>query len=266
MLRMPELAEVEYYRQVWSAGLNETVCRAHLHSSKRIFRGTEILLFDQLAGQKLVRSESGGKQMLFQFSRDLWIGIHLGMTGKLSVAAADFAPGKHDHLVLFQKDRALVFTDARQFGRVKISRGKHAPDWWTAMGPAVTSRQFTKDYMSQFLVRHGRLPIKAAILLQKGFPGIGNWMADEILWRAAISPKRISKDLREREFAALWKETRFVARVALETIGKNFGDPPRNWLFHERWGGKGVCPKHKTTLCRGTVGGRTTAWCVKCQH
>jgi len=35
--------------------------------------------------------------------------------------------------------------------------------------------------MEQFLTRHGRAPIKAVLLLQSGFPGIGNWMADEIL-------------------------------------------------------------------------------------
>jgi formamidopyrimidine-DNA glycosylase len=262
---MPELAEVDYYRRVWNAGLGEKIRRVHLHPEKRVFRGTQINLFPKLSGQSLLESEAAGKQMVFRFSKEFWLGIHLGMTGKLNVAAADYIPGKHDHLVFFQKERTLIFTDARQFGRVLIHQGKDAPEWWATIAPAVTSKNFTAAVMSDFLARHGRLPIKAALLLQKGFPGIGNWMADEILWRAGISPKRLAKDLRAGEIASLWKEVRFVSRIALEKIGKDFGDPPEGWLFHARWSPKGACPKHNTLLRRDTIGGRTTAWCAKCQ-
>jgi formamidopyrimidine-DNA glycosylase len=263
--RVPELAEVEYYRRVWNPGLGAKITRVHLHPEKRVFRGTDPSLFAALKNQKLLGSDAAGKQMLFRFSGDLWLGVHLGMTGKLSIAGASHLPGKHDHLVLFQKDRALVFTDARQFGRVLIQRGKDLPSWWSQIGPAVTSDRFTKERMRDFLERHGRLPIKGALLLQKGFPGIGNWMADEMLWRAGISPNRRAEDLRDPQLTKLWKETRFVARVALEKIGPAFGDPPKGWLFHERWSPKGVCPKHKTNLRRETVATRTTAWCPKCQ-
>jgi formamidopyrimidine-DNA glycosylase len=262
---MPELAEVEYYRRVWDAGLGARVTRIHLHGDKRVFRGTDLSLFSGLAGQRLLSSEAAGKQMLFRFSGHRWLGIHLGMTGRLSVAEPNHPPAKHDHLVLFQKDRSLVFNDARQFGRVLIYEGKDLPPWWTGIGPAVTSGRFTVTTMQEFLARHGRLPIKSALLLQKGFPGIGNWMADEILWRGQIAPKRSAKDLSMVEVRTLWREVRFVARVALEKIASDFGDPPKGWLFHERWGAKGVCPKHKSPLRRETIGSRTTSWCPKCQ-
>lgn len=262
---MPELAEVEYYRGVWDSGIGGKIQRVHLHAEKRVFRGTDASLFGGLAGKTLSHSESAGKQMVFRFTDDYWVGIHLGMTGKLSVTEADYAPNKHDHLVLFQSARALVFTDARQFGRVLIHRRKEAPQWWATIAPAVTSKRFTPASMKQFLDRHGRLPIKASLLLQKGFPGIGNWMADEILWRAGIAPRKPTARLKPAELQSLWKEVRYVARVALEKIGKDFGDPPKGWLFHERWNGKGKCPKHKTPLQRETIGGRTTAWCSKCQ-
>jgi formamidopyrimidine-DNA glycosylase len=262
---MPELAEVEYYRRLWNPGLNSKITWIHLHFEKRVFRGSDPSLFDALKNQKLLGSEAAGKQMLFHFSNNLWLGIHLGMTGKLSVAPADHIPAKHDHLVLFQKDRALIFNDPRQFGRILIHKSVDLPPWWSQIGPSVTSKEFTRVHMQSFLQRHAKLPIKAALLLQKGFPGIGNWMADEILWRAGISPSRRVNDLRAAEFAKLWKETRFVARVALEKIGSSFGEPPKGWLFHQRWSPKGLCPKHKSLLRRETIGGRTTAWCPKCQ-
>lgn len=263
--RMPELAEVEFYRQVWNEGLGQRITRVHLHGEKRVFRGTDLVLVKELEGATLRSSEAAGKQMLFRFSKELWLGIHLGMTGRLSVGTRDYSPAKHDHLVLFQAKLALVFTDARQFGRILAHRGKETPEWWAGIGPAVTSPKFTPQLMEDFLRRHDRLTVKGALLLQKGFPGIGNWMADEILWRAGISPKRVVKRLAVSEIGNLWKEVRFVAREAIKVIGKDFSDPPKAWLFHERWSAKGVCPKHGTKLKRATVGGRTTAWCVKCQ-
>jgi formamidopyrimidine-DNA glycosylase len=263
---VPELAEVEYYRTRWNPGLGEKILAVHLHTGKRVFRGTDESALRQLAGQRLQGSEASAKQMLFRFSGDYWLGIHLGMTGRLSVEPRAFAPGKHDHLVLFQGKRALVFNDVRQFGRVLIHRGKEAPVWWSRIPPAVTSQAFTLQRMGLFLDRRAKLAIKAALLLQDGFPGVGNWMADEILWRAGIDPARPCASLTAVERRKLWREIRFVSREALKKIGKDFGDPPRNWLFHERWGRKGRCPKHKTPLQHETIGGRTTASCPKCQR
>jgi formamidopyrimidine-DNA glycosylase len=263
---VPELAEVEYYRSLWDPGIGEKVTRVHYHGEKRVFRGTDLSLVEKIAGQRLQASESSGKQMLFRFSGDLWLGIHLGMTGRLSITAADHSPAKHDHLVLFQLKRALVFNDMRQFGRVLIHKGKQSPEWWSKIGPAVTSKAFTLQRMTDFLKRRAKLPIKAALLMQKGFPGIGNWMADEILWRAGIAPKRLSASLKAAEHVKLWRGVRFVSRQALKKIAKDFGDPPANWLFHERWKRHGHCPKHKTPLRKDTIGGRPTAWCPKCQR
>lgn len=263
---MPELAEVDYYRKQWDAGLGRAITRVHLHGEKRIFRGTDTtLLAEFLPGKKMVGSESGGKQMLFRFSGSGWLGLHLGMTGKLSTAAADYTPQKHDHLVLYQKALALVFNDMRQFGRVLFHVGKEAPDWWAKVPPAVASPEFTLELMADFLERHKRLPVKASLLNQQGFPGVGNWMADEILWRAKIAPARLSGSLGKAELKGLFRETQFVCREALAKIGQDFSDPPPGWLFHQRWSKAGVCPRHDTPLRRETIGGRTTAWCPKCQ-
>ena len=264
---MPELAEVEYFRKRWDAGLGQRVVAVRVHGGKRIFRGTDVrLLQRQLVRQKLLRSFARGKQMLFQFSSDNWLGIHLGMSGRLRVEPTGFEPERHDHLVLEQEARALIFRDARQFGRVRFHHGKNAPPWWEAIGPEIHSPSFTRSRLEQFVKRHGRAPIKAVLLLQEGFPGIGNWMADEILWRARIAPWRKAGDLSAEKLGALWRSARSVSRASLETIGRDNSDPPKGWLLHERWKPGGKCPRHRTTLRRATIGGRTTAWCPHCQR
>jgi len=264
---MPELAEVEFYRRQWDAGLGQKIVRVQLHAAKRIFRGSNPrALARGLTGSRLLRSESWGKQMLFEFSAANWIGIHLGMTGKLRVEPAGFRPDKHDHLVLHQAKRALVFRDARLFGRVRFHHGKSPPAWWRAGGPDIASAQFDRKFFDAFLKRHARAPMKSVLLLQQGFAGIGNWMADEILWRAKIAPPRPADSLSPAERARLFHETRFVATESLRVIAREFSDPPRDWLIHQKWKRNGVCPRHRTPLQKAMIGGRTTAWCARCQR
>jgi len=103
------------------------------------------------------------------------------------------------------------------------------------------------------------------LLLQSGFSGIGNWMADEILWRAHLRPDKKTELLTSAQRGALLRETRFVAQRSLRIIGESDGRLPKNWLIHERWRPGGQCPRDGRKLLRATIGGRTTAWCPRCQ-
>lgn len=276
---MPELAEVEWYRKQWDAGLGQRVESVRLHGHKRLFRGTNTRTLRQcLSGQILLSSAARGKRMLFRFSAGnpgksgargnvrSWLGIHLGMTGALRVESANFTGDKHDHLILHQAKRTLVLRDPRQFGRVQFRHGVGEPDWWRTGVPDIMEDMFDRPWQDRFLQRHAKAAIKAVLLMQHGFPGIGNWMADEILWRAKILPARPVCSLGEFERSMLFRQTKFVVRRSLETLGEDYSDPPRGWLIHERWKRGGKCPKHGIGLSRATVGGRTTAWCSKCQR
>jgi formamidopyrimidine-DNA glycosylase len=187
------------------------------------------------------------------------------MTGKIRVEGPNYPPTKHDHLVLHQRDRALVFTDSRQFGRVRFHHGAEEPDWWKSGAPEIISREFDQKFADDFLDRHRKASIKAVLLMQYGFPGIGNWMADEILWRAKVLPSKRTGKLSASEREAMFRAIKFVVRRSLETLGQDFSDPPRGWLIHQKWKRAGVCPIHRTLLRHATVAGRTTAWCPKCQ-
>jgi formamidopyrimidine-DNA glycosylase len=263
---MPELAEVDYFRKQWNPGLGHRIGEVAIHEKKRIFRGIDTKLFlKALTGATLERSEARGKQMLFVAKKRgiknyTWLGLHLGMTGKLRVEPPDSQPAKHDHLVLCQAAQALVFEDARLFGRVLFAESRTAPDWWTRLPPELLSSAFTVNDLEIFLKRRARAPIKAVLLMQEQFPGIGNWMADEILWRAAIHPKQPAGSLDIARIKTLYREIRWVCREALRIIGKDFSDPPDSWLFNYRWQKGGTCPCTGAKLQHATIGGRTTCW------
>jgi len=157
---MPELAEVEYFRKQWDAGLGHKILAVKLHSRKRIFRGTDTrALVKHLTGSTLLGSVARGKQMLFQFSADNWLGLHLGMTGKMRIEERKSRTEKHDHLVLEQAHQSLVFRDSRQFGRVRFHHGESKPDWWRDSIPEIVERKFDQKFLDDFLRRHRKAPI-----------------------------------------------------------------------------------------------------------
>lgn len=267
---MPELAEVEYYRKQWNPGLGHTVHKVLTHPNARIFRDAPAKAVRKaLTGRTFSASHAHGKQMMFEFSEGGWLGLHLGMTGKLYPAAVDHKPEKSEHLALVLDDLQLVFSDYRMFGKltIDVTDDGEAPDWWKELPPQILDRGFSKKRHEQFVRRFPKTPVKTLLLDQRGFPGIGNWMADEICWRIGIAPQTVSCNLTETQIDELWKATRKVSRDAIRVIGSDWSDPPQSWLFNHRWKDGGNCPRKdcRSELLRADLRGRTTCWCPRCQ-
>ena len=102
--------------------------------------------------------------------------------------------------------------------------------------------------------------------MQQAFPGVGNWMADEILWRSRIHPKILAGNLNTYKRKMLYRRTQEVSRDALKVIGSDWNTPPDNWLFNHRWKDGGSCPQTGAPLKREKIGGRTTCWSPKWQE
>lgn len=265
---MPELAEVAYFCRQWNVGIGKPIQSVHLHHEKRVFRESDpCALKAGLTGARLRQALTHGKQMCFVFTggslpggANAWLGVHLGMTGRLFAEPTPFAPDPHDHLVLKTAKMALVFRDPRLFGRIRFAVGREPPAFWRGLPPEVHSPSFSRSLMEAHLRRRGRSPIKAVLLDQACFPGVGNWMADEILWQTSIHPARLAASLSPDEVGRLYRVSRHICRVALRTIGLDFRDPPASWLFAHRWRDGGRCPKSGELLVRETIAGRTTCF------
>jgi len=156
--------------------------------------------------------------------------------------------------------KELVFVDPRQFGRVQLWQGDGVPPWWEKIPPAILSPDFTVGVVEVFLRRRARTAIKPVLLMQERFPGIGNWMADEVLWRAGFHPQAKAGSFGPKSVRKLHATLREVCAEAMAVIGKDWSDPPDTWLFNHRWKDGGRCPRSKKLLVREDVGGRTTCW------
>jgi formamidopyrimidine-DNA glycosylase len=265
---MPELAEVEQSRRIWNVGVGEKVLEVIVpRPQDRVFRDVPVLQLQcGLARKIFLGSESRGKQMLFRFGKrgTLWLGLHLGMAGALRIEPGPFEIRKHDLLVLRQARRRLVFSDRRHLGRVLFDQGETMPAWWAKLPPPILSDAFDRQAVAAFLGRRKSAPLKAVLLMQERFPGIGNWMADEILWRSHLHPAMRGGSLSNRQITTLHRTTRRVCAAAIEAMNEHW-EYPVTWLFAHRWEDGGRCPRCRSNLRRAMISGRRTCWCPRCQ-
>lgn len=258
---MPELAEVAYYCSRWNPGCGERILEARLNGRIRCFRNTEpTRLAALLEGNRMIDSRTHGKRILFRFDKRLWLSIHLGMTGSLSIRASKANLKKHDHIVLNTSIGWLVYNDPRQFGVIESFEADQLPEFWQNLPPEPISKTFDLRYFRRLARRGSRKPLKSYLLDQTRFPGVGNWMADEILWQSRIRPQRAVDSLDDEETRKLFQSVKRVSRIAMERIAPDFSDPPKTWLFHRRWRTGELCPKTGDLLKREKIGGKTTCW------
>lgn len=185
------------------------------------------------------------------------LGLRFGMSGRLFV---DGTPGvvalryasnepleKYDRFgVAFSDGGYLRVRDPRRLG------GVHLDPPEASMGHDAAT--ITLGQLSRALTG-SRAPLKARLMDQARVAGVGNLIADEVLWRASLSPERQAGSLSPAEVRRLHRHLQGALLEMTERGGSHTGD-----LMDQRRPG-GVCPRDGQPLRRGTVGGRTTWWC-----
>ncbi len=219
-----------------------------------------------LLGTELVAAKRQGKSM--------WcltgdgpeadtLGIHLGMSGKIVIADANGAevdggdyweggrkPGDYRWArfgLTFADGGRLLLVDPRRLGRVRLNPPveRLGPD-----AELITPTQFRTA-----LPAGGAAPVKARLLDQERIAGIGNLLADEILWRARVHPGRHVGSLTDAEQSRLLRACRDTIRTALRDGGVH----TLTIVAHRHRGG--LCPRDHAPMQTGKFGGRTTWWC-----
>jgi formamidopyrimidine-DNA glycosylase len=124
------------------------------------------------------------------------------------------------------------------------------------------------------LLARSRRPVKLLLLDQTRIAGLGNIYTSESLWRARISPRRLSQRVQPEEARRLHKAIVDVLRRALECCldpAPEFRNP--EWWFQglERILGvydrEGMpCRRCRTRIRRIEQGGRSSYFCPSCQR
>ena len=226
---------------------------------------------DALIGRSLTAAHRRGKTMWLDTSAagdpagpGPELGIHLGMSGRILVADRDGAEREagderrydtgprgvrwNRFTLTFADGGRLVLRDPRRLGRVRLN-----PDL-SALGPdaaQVTPAEFRS------LITKGRIAVKARLLDQSKLAGVGNLLADEILWRAKVSPLALTGTLTRAQVNRLYRELKLTLADAIANGGAHTGE-----IIAARHPG-GTCPRDGAPMAHGIVGGRSTWWCSR---
>lgn len=265
---MPELPEVERGRLVAEmVALGRTVRRARCATDRIVSCDqTPATVSRRLQGRTVTAACRHGKQLWLEFDAGPALLLHFGMTGALhGYDSEDDRPRFWKIELEFEDGRRLAMPDPRRFGRIRMRDDpRHEPPisdlgfdpLLDLPGPAAFRERLGR----------GTVTIKGRLLDQSFAAGVGNWIADEILYQAGVSPHRRVRDLDEPEVERIRRRLGSIVGKAVEvnSVSSRF---PRGWLFHRRWGRpEDAVTSRGEPIEIATVAGRTTAWVPSVQR
>jgi formamidopyrimidine-DNA glycosylase len=268
---VPELPEVENARQVVEHALHRTIVEVDDRDTYECRPHQPGEISGVLVGGRLTAARRRGKAMWCETqsadgSEGPTLGLHLGMAGRIIVTGASgsnaSAYGGDPHVGERETDKpewtrfSITFDDGgmlRLFDKRRLGRVRLEPDI-DSLGPdaaEITREEFRERISSS------AAPLKARLLDQAALAGVGNLLADEVLWQASLSPGRRANTLTTDELDQLRVELRKGIRVATKLGGVHTGE-----VISSRRK-DATCPRCGAPMARGTVGGRTTWWCSR---
>ena len=271
---MPELPEVETIRRDLEplvAGRRITgveVDPATIH----LLAGAPIEpLRANLVGRTVTAIGRRGKYLMFSLDDGRVFVVHLRMTGRLVWRSHD-APVEQFQRAVIELDNGydLRWADLRKFGTWRLHES--VAEVIGKLGPEPIDDSLTlKEFRARLANRTA--PVKAVLLDQRRFAGLGNIYVDEALYEARIRPDTPAGKVSPAATKRLFASSRSVLERGIENRGASFKD------YVDGQGEKGSqhmhvqvfrrtgkpCYRCGSTIQRTVVGGRATHFCPRCQ-
>lgn len=283
---MPELPEVEAVTRGLQAIIIGKKISGFVVREKKIFRGD----IQNIIGAKIDSVFRVGKHIILSLNNERFVMIHLKMTGQLIFEGSGMRlsgghpsrdlkvilPNKHTHLIVtFCDHSTLYFNDLRKFGYVREypTTDLNNVTELENIGVDALSGRLTAEYLYSKAKKKKTLKIKQLIMDQKTIAGIGNIYADESLYCAGISPRRLARKITIREAGVLVKCIKKTLQKGIKyggTSEKDYvnvdgkkGEMQKYLNVYRRTGRD--CSKCEGKIKRIVVGGRGTHYCSECQ-
>jgi formamidopyrimidine-DNA glycosylase len=275
---VPELPEVETIRRQLAPYLEgRRLERMEIVDARWCEPAEPVALEDAVRGRAIETVGRRGKYLILGLEDDVYVVMHLRMTGNLLVAAPDEDVSAKPHLrVVFELDSGerLLFVDVRRFGTGVVLLGTDAlQEYFDArLGPEPLGPDFTAEAL-RAAAKGRKAPVKAFLLTQERIAGVGNIYADEALFRARIHPLRPVGTLKRPQIAALRDAVVETLEAGIDAKGASIDDFRHTdgaegafqdrFLVHTREGEP--CPRCGNTIKKLRAAGRGTYVCERCQ-
>ncbi len=270
---MPELPEVEGYRQYLEATCLHQPIEAIDVEDTKLLTTDPIILAETLRGVSFTGTRRVGKNLfVFTDKPGVTVRMHFGMSGSLEYYHSSLDRPRHARIVFyFRGGFNLGFVCPRKFERVGLVEDIEA---------FLKKKKIGKDALDlsvedlTAVLANRKSVIKSTLLDQSVAAGVGNWIADELLFQAKIHPEKRANELTAAEIEALRDAIQLVLLTAIDKEAR-YAHFPESFLIHARaWDASPyadaeqhlVCPRCGSPLEIMRVGGRTTYFCPVCQQ
>jgi len=283
---MPELPEVEVVKLfLENKLLNKKISTIQILNSKSFIGDPE-----KIINQQIVKFTRLGKQLSIHLSNNLILLVHLKMTGQLILGDTmlghptkfDTYPNKSTRLIFHfspscqrgGRGEIVFFNDQRKFGWIKLITNAELAQAQSNLGLDIFDPNFSFDYF--FLkLQSTKALIKAVLLNQNFFAGIGNIYANDALFLAKIHPSTPSNRVQRTKALKLYRSLISIMRQSVEAGGSTMKDNKyvrpdgsygQNQFFFRVYQRTGEpCLVCGTPINKLKIGGRGTFFCPKCQ-
>ncbi|PIA17330.1 hypothetical protein COEREDRAFT_72141 [Coemansia reversa NRRL 1564] len=150
-------------------------------------------------------------------------------------AALDKWPPLFTKLELsFGRNHRMAYVDRHRLGRIRFFKGKpedHSAIAELGLDPILdppTPAEFVEMMWLQ------KRYIKSVLVSQKIFAGVGNWIADEVLFQSRVNPLEYPSYMSQGRLKVVLENLKYVCRTAVEANAES-SLYPDDWLFHYRW-------------------------------
>ncbi len=263
---MPELPDVEFVRRRLRGALRGATITGALSNDRRVLRPQSPAAFARaLVGRKVLEVHRRGKWLRFELDDGSHVFSHLGMTGWWYERAAEDPEERFERaridVTRNGRRRSLRYVDARRFGRLRATKDDLRD--WSELGPDPLDGGLHAERLRPALAQ-SRRAVKDVLMDQTVLAGIGNILATEGLWHARIDPRSRSDALSRADVTNVARGLETAIRKQLATRAA----PESEWhdVFAVYGRSGKPCPRCGAILARALVGGRTTAFCPRCQH
>ena len=211
---MPELPDLHVFAEnLKKRILNITIASVNIYDTRKI--ATPDYFNQKIAGTCVKDIARDGKELYFMLANDNCFSVHLMLGGQFFLgdqSEADKVKGRLMGLV-FEDSRVFVIADVMKLCMIRLNlKPSRAPD--------AMSQKFTYKYFSSAIKRSMYRNIKALLIDQHFVKGIGNAYADEILWKANISPESFSGKIPDDKLKELYDAIPLVFNDAIANIKK----------------------------------------------
>src|ERR1700742_1672257 len=169
---MPELPEVETIRRHLAPHVEgRTLDAVEIRDPRWSRPLAPAELEAALRGRRVERLSRRGKYLTWELEDDVYLLMHLRMTGTLLLDPEELS--KHARVLMTLGEHLLVFDDPRRFGTGELALGPEALDAFfdARLGVEPLEREFTGEHLYA-IAQTSRAPVKAFLLDQKRVAGV----------------------------------------------------------------------------------------------